>query len=249
MAKARFQVDTRLAKLLSENYRSSERALKELVDNAWDADASVVKIQLPEPMTDQSIIVLDDGTGMTEEEVKREYLLIARDRRERRGSTTSQNNRKVKGRKGIGKFAGLMVANAMHLETWARGRRSEFTLTSSDYEAAKDIEALPILLRTEENRELEHGTRVSLSSLNQSLAFPNPDKLRQLLLEEYGREEHFLIEVNGKPLGVDDIDGAYTEHSSTLPIVGLVNLRFTITSQKRTLRQPGISMALPDFLE
>lgn len=32
-----FKVDTRLAILLSENYRSPEKALKELVDNAWDA--------------------------------------------------------------------------------------------------------------------------------------------------------------------------------------------------------------------
>lgn len=31
----RFQVDSRLATLLSQEYSSSERALKELVDNAW----------------------------------------------------------------------------------------------------------------------------------------------------------------------------------------------------------------------
>ena len=35
----RFQVDSRIATLLSQEYPSSERALKELVDNAWDADA------------------------------------------------------------------------------------------------------------------------------------------------------------------------------------------------------------------
>src|SRR5690606_42075629 len=36
-AKLRFQVDSRLATLLSQEYTSTERALKELVDNAWDA--------------------------------------------------------------------------------------------------------------------------------------------------------------------------------------------------------------------
>jgi DNA mismatch repair ATPase MutL len=44
---ARFQVDSRLAKLLSQEYTSTERALKELVDNAWDADAGEVQIELP----------------------------------------------------------------------------------------------------------------------------------------------------------------------------------------------------------
>lgn len=37
--KANFKVDPRLAKLLGESYRSTEYALKELVDNAWDAEA------------------------------------------------------------------------------------------------------------------------------------------------------------------------------------------------------------------
>ena len=39
MNKANFKVDTRLTSLLGENYRSTEVALKELIDNAWDADA------------------------------------------------------------------------------------------------------------------------------------------------------------------------------------------------------------------
>lgn len=34
----RFQVDSRLATLLSQEYSSSERALKELVDNAWETE-------------------------------------------------------------------------------------------------------------------------------------------------------------------------------------------------------------------
>jgi len=99
MKKIAFQVDTRLAKLLSENYRSTERALKELVDNAWDADAPSVNILLPEPMTDRPIIVHDSGSGMTEQELLREYLFIASDRRKRRGELTSVKKRKVKGKK------------------------------------------------------------------------------------------------------------------------------------------------------
>jgi hypothetical protein len=35
---AQFRVDPRLASLLGESYRSTEQALKELIDNAWDAD-------------------------------------------------------------------------------------------------------------------------------------------------------------------------------------------------------------------
>ena len=95
MKKIAFQVDTRLAKLLSENYRSTERALKELVDNAWDADAESVKISLPEPLSDDPIFVHDSGTGMTEEELLREYLFIASDRRKRRGELTAEKKREL----------------------------------------------------------------------------------------------------------------------------------------------------------
>jgi hypothetical protein len=48
MAKAaRFRVDPKLAYLLGEGYRSSEHSLKELIDNAWDADATHVRVTLP----------------------------------------------------------------------------------------------------------------------------------------------------------------------------------------------------------
>ena len=57
-----YRVDTQLARLLSEGYRSSEAALKELVDNAWDADAETVRISLPAPMT-QGPIMLGWGFG------------------------------------------------------------------------------------------------------------------------------------------------------------------------------------------
>jgi HSP90 family molecular chaperone len=124
-APLRFQVDSRLATLLSQEYSSSERALKELVDNAWDADAEHVSIVLPAPLSGNSIVIQDDGTGMTEEELRRHYLSIATDRRSRRGERTVAKNRPVKGRKGIGKFAGLMAAAAMTLEapvTWPASR-------------------------------------------------------------------------------------------------------------------------------
>ncbi len=70
----KYRVDTQLARLLAEGYRSSEAALKELVDNAWDADAETVRIDLPAPMTPGPIVINDDGSGMTESELQ-EWLL------------------------------------------------------------------------------------------------------------------------------------------------------------------------------
>ena len=94
---AYFSVDTRLAKLLGESYRSTEAALKELVDNAWDSDADNVWIALPREQGDDVIIVRDDGTGMTPVMLRSEYLAIARDRRSRKGEKSAKYKRAIKG--------------------------------------------------------------------------------------------------------------------------------------------------------
>src|SRR3546814_13394759 len=49
-----------------------------LFRSAWDADADQVSIQLPKPLSGEPIVIRDDGTGMTEEELRRHYLTIAK---------------------------------------------------------------------------------------------------------------------------------------------------------------------------
>ena len=88
VAAAQFRVDPKLASLLGENYRSTEYALKELVDNAWDADATEVDIHLPGPMTSAPVVVKDNGCGMTELELREHYLVVAKDRRSAKGDRT-----------------------------------------------------------------------------------------------------------------------------------------------------------------
>jgi len=242
MSNLRFQVDSRLATLLSQEYSSTERALKELVDNGWDADAGNVSIVLPKPMSDTPIVIKDDGYGMTEEEIRRHYLYIASDRRARRGERTTNKQRRVKGRKGVGKFAGLMAASEMKVETWANGRHCGFTLRIEDLAKVEDIEQLPLQLYAEDADPTEHGTRITLTGLHQGLVYPNSEKLRQVLLQEYGREEDFVISVDGKTLGVDDAPGVFNEAATELQDVGKVNLRFSISDQKNGLRQPGITI-------
>ncbi len=238
----RFQVDSRLATLLSQEYSSSERALKELIDNAWDADAERVSITLPKPMSGDPVVIQDDGTGMTEEELRRHYLSIAADRRSRRGERTSGKNRLVKGRKGIGKFAGLMAAAVMTLETRARGRLCRITLRLDDLSQVEDIEQLNIGLQSEHCGPELHGTTITLSDLHQGLAYPDANRLRQILLQDYGRQDDFAITIDGKRLDVDDVSGSYSEQEEELPSAGKVKLRFSISDGKSGLRQPGITL-------
>ncbi|MDO9502768.1 ATP-binding protein [Falsiroseomonas sp.] len=238
---AHFSVATRLTKLLAEAYRSSEVALKELVDNAWDADASNVWITLPGPMTSEPIVIKDDGTGMTSRQMRNDYLAIASDKRSRSGDRTPRLNRKVKGRKGIGKFAGLTVAAQMQVCTVARGQQSTLTINKRELsENPSDLEAVPLAFSEIPAEQAETGTTITLSDLDHRLSFPTEERLREVLIYEYGREDAFRVFVNGAQLSVQDVPGHTTQERVSLAAADDVMVRFTVADGKRPPRTPGI---------
>jgi hypothetical protein len=240
---AQFRVDPRLARLLGENYRSTEQAVKELIDNAWDADSENVWITLPAPMTHEPIVIRDDGTGMTEHEVRHEYLKIANDRRSRKGELTLLKKRTVKGRKGIGKFAGLVAADVMELLTRCRGSATRLRIVKDDIlRAPGDLERVDLPLQTDACLPQEHGTTVTLSSLNTNFILPQAEKLRELLALEYGRERDFVLLVNGEQLAHEDIPGQRFSASVQLPNAGKVMINFTIMEKPAPKSQAGIVM-------
>ena len=142
----------------------------------------------------------------------------------------------------IGKFAGLMAASVMTLETRARGRQCDFTLRLQDLVSVEDIEQLKIAFRSKACDPKLHGTTITLTELQQGLAYPSANKMRQVLLQDYGRQDNFLITIDGKRLDVDDISGSYSEPEQDLPVVGKVRLRFSLSDDKAGLRQPGITL-------
>ncbi|HME44258.1 MAG TPA: ATP-binding protein [Syntrophorhabdales bacterium] len=243
MAQPQFRVDSRLVILLSENYRSSEAAIKELVDNCWDADADNVWIRLPKPDTADFLVIEDDGTGMTPQELQSEYLVVAKDRISSKGQLTIGKKRKVKGRKGIGKFAGLVTASSMQLETWARGVYTSIILEKGRLvEASRDLEELDLIPTIEEVAADKHGTKVTLSGLNQNLRFPLPEKLRELLIRDYGREEDFTLHVDDEKVTYEHIQGETHTAEANIDGVGRAALAFTVAEARRRFRNAGIAI-------
>jgi len=241
--KANFKVDPRLTKLLGESYRSTEQALKELVDNSWDADATAISITLPDPMTSNPIVIEDDGSGMTEQELRSEYLVVANDRRSRKGERTTRLKRLVKGRKGIGKFAGLMVADVMEIRTTTRGITTRVVISKETLlNATRDLERIDLPLTVEPASEGVSGTKVTLVGLNQRYEFPLPEKLKSLLMLEYGREEDIRISVNSDFLGLEDLPGERFLKQEIAAEAGAILLDFKITDGTKPIKQAGIAI-------
>jgi hypothetical protein len=205
---AKFKVDPALTKILGESYTSVEAAIKELVDNCYDADSTKVSVEFPNPFDHSKIIIIDNGDGMTENEVKEQYLKIASSRFSRKGDTTHGKKRKVKGRKGIGKFAGLMIANFMEVTTKARGKETTITISKEDIlSKEKDLESIDLPISSQPCDKREHGTTITLTGINQNFTFPSAEKLKQLLSREYLRENNFNVSVNGEAVSIKDIPG------------------------------------------
>lgn len=237
---AHFKVDPKLAELLGETYRSIEEATKELIDNSYDADSENVDIILPDLLSvNPKITINDNGSGMKEKEVRDEYLNIANSRTLRKGGISYLKKRKVKGRKGIGKFAGLIVATQMKVETYAAGKKTIIIINKEELaKAGYDLEKVPLPITVEECSNDLHGTTITLEELNQNLNYPNPDRLKELLIRDYGRETDFIITINGENIGVLDLQGKSYSEKIELPDGKMATLDYTIT--EKPVKQAGI---------
>lgn len=166
-------------------YKQRDAAIAELVANAWDAGATEVKIFIPTDNynpEDSSIIVLDNGVGMSPDEVQSDYLVVGRNTR-RAGKTQNPRGFPIMGRKGIGKLAGFGIASRMTLETWRDESKVVFSLDIDNLKAddgkveSKQIEANIFKAEEEYNtgtrvtlEGLKHSTPIDIESLHRSLA-------------------------------------------------------------------------------
>ena len=93
-------------------YSSIPAVLSEAVANAWDADASEVRIDIAR----EKITVRDDGAGMSRKDMQDKYLTVGYRRRESDAARTA-GDRPVMGRKGIGKLSLFAIAETVEVVT------------------------------------------------------------------------------------------------------------------------------------
>ena len=202
-------------------YKRRDAALAELVANAWDAGATEVRIELPDPrrydVATSSIGVLDNGSGMTDDDVQNAYLVIGRNRRAAGSSEVS--GRKVMGRKGIGKLAGFGLAQRMRINTWQGDAFTSVTIDSDRLKTdAGNVANLVLPGTTEptpEGVEFPSGTKIVLTGLKHVTAM-EPESLRHSLARRFSRVVRgaMQIRVNGVPINDAPVIFSYREPSS-----------------------------------
>jgi hypothetical protein len=193
-------------------YQSTVNALAELIANAWDADASQVKIELPLYLSSDEVIkIIDDGSGMTFSQCQERFLNVGWPKRGKNPDAKSPRlNRPVLGRKGIGKFAGFGIAEVIRVETVSEenGEQTEFeldihALTGDEY-IGKDQKKIELLnyLPPDDVRKNQHGTTVTLMRLTTKRLPSQGGFLRSMARRFLVHKTvgGFSVSVNGEPL-------------------------------------------------
>ncbi len=110
-----FTVDTHLFRELGELLVGRDStALVELIKNSYDADATLVTVtgtNLSDPKRG-SIIVYDDGCGMTADVFEDGFLRIASRIKETGNRRSAYYKRRYTGAKGVGRLAAQKTCNA-----------------------------------------------------------------------------------------------------------------------------------------
>jgi hypothetical protein len=145
------KISLRIIQLFSEGlYSSPNKALEELVSNAFDAGAQNVHIILSPDLrdADATIVVIDDGEGMNNEGLKKHWIIGESTRR----SGSRSYNRKPIGKFGIGKLSTFVLASKLtHIsksgDTYYAATMDYTNLTGSTSKGVFEEQTIQIPLR------------------------------------------------------------------------------------------------------
>lgn len=214
--KYELQLDPKILRLLGPSlYTNIYYILAELIANAYDADARNVYI-ISKP---NSIIVEDDGTGMSYEDTKIYLNVAAETRTTEKDSYTKEGRRKI-GRKGVGKLAALSVSENIWVQTIKDGEKLGFifTIYVGDDRILDPLEEKDIRFEKIE----KHGTSIIMKEphykLNKSFETIKKNLLKIFPLVDKNFRIHIIQ--NDKEEVIESFDQEMIEQLGGLIIIG-----------------------------
>lgn len=200
-------------------YRNIITIIGEAISNSWDADAKKVLITIDR--AENSMMIVDDGYGMTASDFQDKFLKIGYSKR-KIGSeinSSSKLNRPFIGRKGIGKLALLSCSQTVHL--LSKTETTNYTggvIDNSDLDMAisEDKKTEDYILGSINDKSnklkdamnsFKSGTGIYFEKLQDGI-FNTPDYLKTLIALNFQFslfDKDFLIFVNDKKVTYEDL--------------------------------------------
>ena len=186
---AYFDVDSRLLFQLGEKLVANRAvALAELVKNSYDADATKVTVRMHNIKSlGGTIIIEDNGLGMTLQGFKKSWMRIATGDKEN-NPISKKYRRQKSGEKGIGRFACRRLAKKLMLTSVADTEDEKIELKAffnwDEFTPGSDVDKIPVKYSTKKVEDDEPtGTILILQNTYDSWDGRNIRRLRNELTE------------------------------------------------------------------
>ena len=217
--------------------QSPHAAVVEIVKNAFDADASFVKIHFSYDLVQDSfcVTISDDGHGMSKDDIINRWMVPSSDNKKKR--RMSPAGRTMQGRKGIGRYSTSILGDDLLLSTVDKKQsKTVVYMQWKDFEKAEYLSDVDILIQNETS-DMQPGTELTITGgLNRASEWNSGqfDKLRQELkklktpasniAELHQDEDSFdiILKVSGF-LSIDDFE----EKIEPFPILELFDYKIS----------------------
>lgn len=211
-------------------YAESIELIRELVNNAYDADATKVRVSV----TKDKVVVEDDGTGMSEKGFLQYFNIGSVEKR--LSPRSPKFGRKRIGEFGIGKFASLSAADEFRVSS----KKNKFVriviFNKKDWEGTEKWQ-LPVEKREASPLEKD-GTKITLSKLKREF---NLSDVERVLKESVPlRAKHFAVFLNNQRITPGYIPGRRI-HIHQKTIYGDISGEIVVAINSRLIKEPGIA--------
>lgn len=212
-------------------YTESIELIRELVNNAYDADSTEVKITIDR----DKVIVEDNGTGMDMAGLEQYFNIGSPEKRIHSKSPKFKRDRI--GQFGIGKFSTLSACSHFEVFTQHKNFAATVIFDKEEWEKSKDKWHLPLKLH-KFNPERGEGTTVTLSKINRVFEI---EKVERRISEAVPiKAPHFKVYINGRQIKPKSLSGCKIPFLEGTKF-GIVSGEIVILpSSSASIEQPGI---------
>lgn len=179
-----FGVDARHVRQLGQELVGDRTtALTELIKNAYDADATSVRLRFEHATDDEGGVleIEDDGSGMALDDIARGWMRISTDTKDLQERSPDYGRARA-GRKGIGRFATETLGRRLVLRTTVAGAAQSLLVEfnwEDGYPSGTDLADIGNPYWTEPAKSDEHGTLLRVEGLYDAWDEPARRRVRR----------------------------------------------------------------------
>lgn len=184
--KANFRFSTEILRRLGEELNPSfEHGILELAKNAYDADATEFTVRLEAvEKPGGSVIVVDNGGGMTSKDIRDGWLVIGQSRKSQTKRTPS--GRIPAGYKGLGRLAALRLgtrASVITRPTTAKDLQYRVDIDWTAFDTVSLVEDVTLdLVMNERPPKTDSGTEIVIDDLRSAVSRAEVRRLARALI-------------------------------------------------------------------